>query len=207
MTSQSRVIAAVAAISAGRGVIVVDDANRENEGDVIFAAATVTAAQIAFLMRACRGLICVALAPDDVDRLELPMMVSQNTDPYRTAFTVSVDARTGVSTGISAADRALTARLLADPRSKRAELVTPGHLFPLRAHPQGVLGRRGHTEAAVDLTRAAGLPPAGVICEVAGDDGTMLRGSDLADFAKTHDLPMVSIGDLVDTFSQSASQP
>ncbi|MDR2723265.1 MAG: 3,4-dihydroxy-2-butanone-4-phosphate synthase [Cellulomonadaceae bacterium] len=201
MNATDRVRAAVAAMAAGRGVLVVDDIDRENEGDVIFAAETVTDAQIAFLMRECRGLICVALDPADVNRLDLPLMVGDNADPFRTAFTVSVDAAHGVTTGISAADRALSARLLAAPATTRADLTAPGHIFPLRAHPGGVRSRRGHTEAAVDLARAAGLRPAGVICEVADDDGVMLTGPALDAFAARHNLPLVSIDDLAQALS------
>ena len=188
--------AAVAAIRAGRGVVVVDDEHRENEGDVIFAAATVTEEQVAFLMSECRGLVCAAMAGELLDRLAIPLMVRDNADPFRTAFTVSVDARDGVTTGISAADRARTARLLADPVSAPDDFVAPGHLFPLRAHPGGVLARRGHTEAAVDLAVRAGLAPAGLICEVAGADGRMLRGEALSAFARRHGLPLVSIAQL-----------
>jgi 3,4-dihydroxy 2-butanone 4-phosphate synthase/GTP cyclohydrolase II len=201
MNARDRVQRAVAALARGRGVLVVDDEDRENEGDVVYAADAVTTEQIAFLMRECRGLICVALAPPDVDRLGLPPMVADSSDPYRTAFTVSVDARDGVTTGVSAADRALTARLLADPATTPDDLAAPGHLFPLRAHAGGVTSRRGHTEAAVDLARAAGRRPAGVICEVAGPDGAMLRGAALVEFAATHDLPYVSIHDLVSVSS------
>ena len=197
MTPRERVDAAVAALAQGRGVLVVDDVDRENEGDVIFAAQHVTDEQIAFLMRECRGLICVPMAPQDVDRLDLPLMVADNADPFRTAFTVSVDASENVTTGISAAERALTARMLADGSSVRADFTAPGHIFPLRAKAGGVHARRGHTEAAVDLTRAAGLAPAGVICEVADDQGRMMSGSDLEAFAQRHQLPMVSIEDLV----------
>ncbi len=201
MTADGRpldtVEAAVAAIRAGRGVVVVDDEHRENEGDVVLAAATVTEEQVAFLMSECRGLVCAAMAGEDLDRLGIPLMVRDNADPFRTAFTVSVDAREGVTTGISAADRARTARLLADPATTPDDLVAPGHLFPLRAHPGGVLARRGHTEAAVDLTVRAGRPPVGLICEVAGADGRMLRGADLAAFAAAHGMPLVSISQLV----------
>jgi 3,4-dihydroxy-2-butanone 4-phosphate synthase len=193
-----RVRAAVDAIRRGEGVVVTDHEDRENEGDVIFAADAITAAQVAFMMRECGGLICVPLAPGDVDRLGLPLMVPENRDPFRTAFTVSVDARDGVTTGISAADRALTARLLAAPTTPADALTAPGHLFPLRAHPGGVRARAGHTEAAVDLARAAGRRPAGVICEIAGADGAMLRGRDLADFADRFGLPLVSIEELVE---------
>jgi 3,4-dihydroxy-2-butanone 4-phosphate synthase len=201
MNLAARVETAIAALATGSGVVVVDDVNRENEGDVIFAAATVTTEQIAFLMRECRGLICVAMTPDDADRLDLPLMVEQNLDPFRTAFTVSVDAHIGVSTGISAADRALTARLLGSPMTLPSELVSPGHLFPLRAHPGGLRERRGHTEAAVALVGAAGLPPAGVICEIAGPDGAMLRGAALEQFAAAHQMPLVSIADIVESLT------
>ncbi len=201
MTADGRpldpVEAAVAAIRAGRGVVVVDDEQRETEGDVVLAAATVTEEQVAFLMSECRGLVCAAMAGEDLDRLGIPLMVRDNADPFRTAFTVSVDAREGVTTGISAADRARTARLLADPATTPDDLVAPGHLFPLRAHPGGVLARRGHTEAAVDLAVRAGRPPVGLICEVAGADGRMLRGADLAAFAAAHGMPLVSISQLV----------
>ncbi len=191
--------AAVSALRQGTGVVVVDDANRENEGDVVFAASFVSESQIAFMMSYCRGLICAAMAGEDLDRLRLPPMVQDNRDPLRTAFTVSVDARLGVTTGIAAADRARTARLLADPASTADDFVMPGHLFPLRAVQGGVRSRRGHTEAAIELTRLAGLAPVGVICEVAGEDGRMLKGADLQDFARVHGLPILSISDLVCT--------
>jgi 3,4-dihydroxy-2-butanone 4-phosphate synthase len=197
VTSSARVRAAVQAIQEGRGVVVADHEDRENEGDVVFAADAITPAQMAFMMRQCGGLICVPLAPEDVDRLVLPLMVPDNQDPYRTAFTVSVDAREGVTTGISAADRALTAHLLAAPTTPADALTAPGHLFPLRAHPQGLRARPGHTEAAVDLARAAGRRPAGVICEIAGVDGEMLRGRDLSAFAERFGMPLVSIEELV----------
>ena len=188
---------AVAAIRSGHGVVVVDDASREDEGDVVFPAATLTEAQVAFLMDQCRGLICVAASGSILDRLGLGPMVPDNADAYRTAFTVSVDARHGITTGISAADRALTARLLADPASGPGDFVAPGHLFPLRAVDGGVRVRRGHTEAAVDLMLRADHEPAGVICEIAGPDGRMLRGSELVEFAERHGMPLVSIAELV----------
>ena len=188
---------AVAAIKSGRGVVVTDHEDRENEGDVIFAASTVSEQQIAFMMTECRGLICAAMTTQDLDRLGLPLMVASNTDPYRTAFTVSVDARSGTTTGISAADRARTARLLADPASTGDDFLTPGHMFPLRAVDGGVRARQGHTEAAVELTALAGLAPVGIICEIAGSDGRMLRGPELAEFANAHDLPLLSIAELV----------
>ncbi|MET9488009.1 bifunctional 3,4-dihydroxy-2-butanone-4-phosphate synthase/GTP cyclohydrolase II [Nocardia sp. NPDC006630] len=188
---------AVAAIAAGGMVLVVDDEDRENEGDLILAAEKATPANIAFLVRYTSGVICVPMAGEDLDRLQLPPMTAVNQDPKGTAYTVSVDAISGVSTGISAADRARTMRLLADPRTGPEELSRPGHVFPLRANPRGVLGRPGHTEAAVDLMRLAGLRPAGVIAEVVDDDGSMARLPELLVMARAHDIPIISIADLI----------
>ena len=190
---------AIADIAAGRPVVVVDDEDRENEGDLVAAAETVTPEIIAFMMNECRGLICAPMEADDLDRLRLPQMVEDNTESMGTAFTVSVDATAehGVSTGISAADRAATLRLLADPDTTPGDLVRPGHIFPLRARPGGVLARDGHTEAGVDLARLAGLRPAAVICEIAGEDGVMLRLPDLVSFAHKHDLAIISIADMI----------
>ena len=172
---------AVADIAAGRPVVVVDDANRENEGDIIIAAAMMTPELMAFMIRYTSGVICVPLLAETLDRLQLPLMTSHNTERMRTAFTVSVDARDGVTTGISAADRARTVRVLVDSATESYELVRPGHIFPLRYAEGGVLRRPGHTEAAVDLARLAGLTPAGVLAEVVNDDGTMMRVPQLAD--------------------------
>ncbi|MFI0774155.1 bifunctional 3,4-dihydroxy-2-butanone-4-phosphate synthase/GTP cyclohydrolase II [Streptomyces sp. NPDC021212] len=190
---------AIADIAAGRPVVVVDDEDRENEGDLIAAAETITPEIVAFMMNECRGLICAPMEADDLDRLRLPQMVEDNTESMRTAFTVSVDATAehGVSTGISAADRATTLRLLADPDITPGDFVRPGHIFPLRARPGGVLARDGHTEAGVDLARLAGLRPAAVICEIAGEDGVMLRLPDLVAFAHKHDLAIISIADMI----------
>ncbi len=188
---------AIAEIAAGRAVVVVDDEDRENEGDVIFAAELATPELVAFTMTHCRGLLCVPLEGDALDHLELGQMAAQNTERMQTAFTVSVDAREGVTTGISAADRARTITLLADPATTSYDLVRPGHVFPLRAKPGGVLRRPGHTEAAVDLARLAGLRPAGVICEIVQEDGTMARLPDLRVFAARHDLALISIADLI----------
>jgi 3,4-dihydroxy 2-butanone 4-phosphate synthase / GTP cyclohydrolase II len=188
---------AVRDIAAGKAVVVVDDADRENEGDLVFAADLVRPELVAFMMTRCRGLICVPMEGPALDRLHVGDMVATNTERHTTAFTVSVDAREGITTGISAADRAHTVRLLADARTAPADLVRPGHLFPLRARPGGVLSRAGHTEAAVDLARLAGCTPAGVICEIAGDDGEMLRLPQLVEFATRHDLAIVSIEDLI----------
>lgn len=189
---------AIADIGAGKPVIVVDNENRENEGDLIFAAAKATPELLAFTIKHASGLICVALEGEKLDRLHLPLMTQRNTESMRTAFTVSVDARDGVTTGISAADRAKTIRTLADSATEPNELVRPGHIFPLRYAPGGVLARQGHTEAAVDLARLAGLSAAGALCEIVNDDGTMARLPALREFADRHDLALVSIEQLVD---------
>jgi 3,4-dihydroxy 2-butanone 4-phosphate synthase / GTP cyclohydrolase II len=189
---------AIADIAAGRAVIVVDDADRENEGDIIFAASKATPALLAFTIRHTSGVICVPMLGEDLDRLQLPLMTTQNKERMRTAFTVSVDARDGVTTGISAADRTRTVRRLVDSATEPHELVRPGHVFPLRYTPGGVLRRPGHTEAAVDLARLAGLPPAGVLAEVVNDDGTMARLPGLRAFADKHGLALISIAQLIE---------
>jgi 3,4-dihydroxy 2-butanone 4-phosphate synthase / GTP cyclohydrolase II len=183
----------------GKMVVVVDDENRENEGDLICAAQTVTAANINFMAVNARGLICLAMTGDRLDRLDLPLMVTNNTDPNQTAFTVSIDASpsAGVTTGISADDRTRTILLAIDPNTEPSDLRRPGHIFPLRAQAGGVLKRAGHTEAAVDLARLAGLAPAGVICEIQNLDGSMARLPDLITYAQTHKLKIISIADLI----------
>ncbi|GAB7007965.1 bifunctional 3,4-dihydroxy-2-butanone-4-phosphate synthase/GTP cyclohydrolase II [Nocardioides sp. AN3] len=188
---------AIADIAAGKAIVVVDDEGRENEGDLIFAASKATPELMAFTIRHSSGVICVPMTAEQLDRLDIPLMTPHNQDPLRTAYTVSVDARDGVSTGISAADRARTARLLADPATTPAELTRPGHVFPLRYREGGVLVRRGHTEAAVDLARLAGLEETGVLVEVVNDDGTMKRAPELREFADEHGLAMISIEQLV----------
>ncbi|MFY9678909.1 3,4-dihydroxy-2-butanone-4-phosphate synthase [Glutamicibacter protophormiae] len=188
--------AALAALAAGRAVVVVDDEDRENEGDIIFAAEHATAQLMAFTVRYTSGVICVPLDAARADALRLAPMVGINQDSKGTAFTVSCDAASGISTGISAADRALTSRLLADPETTAEQLVRPGHIFPLRAAAGGVLERRGHTEAAVDLCRAAGLSPVGVIGEITHDNGEMMRLDALRVFAAEHSLPLITIDDL-----------
>jgi 3,4-dihydroxy 2-butanone 4-phosphate synthase/GTP cyclohydrolase II len=185
-------------IAQGRIVIVVDDADRENEGDLIVAAEKVTPETIAFMVRYTSGVICMPVLGERLDELRIPLMVAANTDHQGTAFTVSVDARRGVTTGISAADRAMTIRTLIDPATLPEDVLRPGHIFPLRYREGGVLRRAGHTEAAVDLARLAGLYPAGVLCETVNDDGTMARLPDLTRFAKEHDLRLISIADLID---------
>jgi len=189
---------AIKDIAEGRPVVVVDDANRENEGDIIFAAAMATPELLAFMIRYTSGVICVPLPGAELDRLQLPLMTSQNTERMRTAFTLSVDARDGVSTGISAADRATTIARLVDPKTTAYDLVRPGHVFPLRYAEGGVLRRPGHTEAAVDLARLAGLPEAGVLAEVVNDDGTMARLPELRKFADSHGLALISIEQLIE---------
>lgn len=189
--------AALDVIRNGGIVVVVDDEDRENEGDLIMSAQLATAESMAFFVRHTSGVICCGVDEATADRLELPLMVEDNTEAMGTAFTVTVDAVAGTTTGISAADRATTLRHLADPATTPSELARPGHIFPLRSRPDGVLEREGHTEAAVDLARLAGLAPAGVLCEIVNDDGTMSRLPDLVTFAKTHGLLIISIADLV----------
>ena len=191
--------AAIAVIAAGGIVVVADDEDRENEGDLIMAADATDAEAIAFFVRYTSGLICVALTEQRCEELQLPPMVvaTDNTENQGTAFTCSVDLKTGTTTGISAADRAATSAALADPTKQAGDFNRPGHVFPLKARPGGVLKRAGHTEAAVDLARMAGRAPAGVLCEVVLDDGTMARTTDLAAFAKEHSLPFISIADLI----------
>jgi len=181
----------------GRMVIMTDDETRENEGDIIFAASKATPEMVNFMMKFARGLICVPTTAERIQALGLDQMNPNPEDPMKTAFTVSVDAKTGITTGISAYDRNRTIELLSDPKTRREDFVIPGHIFPLKAKQGGVLRRAGHTEAAVDLVQAAGLPPAAVICEVVNDDGKMARLSDLLEFAKTHGLKIGTIRDLI----------
>jgi 3,4-dihydroxy 2-butanone 4-phosphate synthase/GTP cyclohydrolase II len=190
---------AIADIAAGRPVVVVDDEDRENEGDLIFAAEKATPELLAFMVRYTSGYVCVSLTESEANRLDLPPMYHTNQDARGTAYTVTVDAATGISTGISAADRAHTIRLLADPKSQAGDLRRPGHVVPLRAKEGGVLRRPGHTEAAVDLARLAGLHPAGVLCEIVSqkDEGDMARRDELEVFAADHDLQIISIADLI----------
>ena len=188
---------AISAIANGAFVIVVDDEDRENEGDLIIAAEKATPEQIAFMIRHTSGIICVPLTEERINELELPQMVQHNTESHRTAFTVSVDFRFETTTGISAADRSKTIQALINNNNKPQDFARPGHIFPLMAKDGGVLRRAGHTEAAVDLATLAGIKPAGVICELVNDDGTMKRLPQLREFANEHDLPLVSIADLI----------
>ncbi len=193
----SPIEAVIEDIKAGRMVILVDDEDRENEGDLCMAAESVTPEAINFMATHGRGLICLAMSPDIVEQLDLPMMVRDNKSPYGTGFTVSIEARTGVTTGISAADRARTIEAAVNPDAKPYDIISPGHIFPLRARKGGVLVRTGQTEGSVDLARLAGMRTAGIICEIMKDDGTMARMPDLEEFAARHDLKIATIADLV----------
>lgn len=188
---------AIAAIKSGQMVILADDESRENEGDLVIAAEFITADAINFMLRFGRGLICLPMAEPLIEKLALPMMTSNNRSPFKTAFTVSIEAAEGVSTGISAKDRAKTIQVAIDPHSGPQDIVTPGHIFPLRACPRGVLERHGQTEGSVDLMRLAGLTPAAVICEILNDDGSMSRRDQLIQFAKEHNLLLITIQDLL----------
>jgi 3,4-dihydroxy 2-butanone 4-phosphate synthase/GTP cyclohydrolase II len=188
---------AVREVRAGRLIIIVDDEDRENEGDLMIAAEKITASAVNFMTRHGRGLICLPLTRERLEALRLPLMVTENTAPFQTAFTISIDAKKGVSTGISAQDRARTIRAAVDPKTKSADLTRPGHIFPLQAREGGVLNRAGQTEAAVDLARQAGLSPAGVICEIMNEDGTMARMRQLETFSRTHGVPIITIAELI----------
>jgi len=188
---------ALEAVRAGRMIIIVDDEDRENEGDLMVAAEKTTPEIVNFMARYGRGLICLPLTEERLDELQLPLMVSENTARFQTAFTVSIDAKAGVTTGISAADRARTVLAAVDPATKAEDLARPGHVFPLQAQEGGVLSRAGQTEAAVDLARMAGLAPAGVICEVMNEDGSMARMPQLAEVSRRFDIPILTIADLI----------
>jgi 3,4-dihydroxy 2-butanone 4-phosphate synthase / GTP cyclohydrolase II len=187
----------VAELKAGRMVIIVDDEDRENEGDLIMAAERATPEAVAFMIRYTSGIICVPMEEEALARLDLPQMVQANNDSYRTAFTVSVDLRYGTTTGVSSSDRAATIRALADPKATTEQFARPGHIFPLRPRKGGVLVRAGHTEAAIDLCRLAGMKPAGVLCEIMNDDGSMARRPQLEAFAVRHNLKIGTIADLI----------
>jgi 3,4-dihydroxy 2-butanone 4-phosphate synthase/GTP cyclohydrolase II len=189
---------AIRDIRKGRFIILVDDEDRENEGDLVIAAEKVTPHAVNFMAKHARGLICLALTPERVEELQLPQQAVENTAAFGTAFTVSIDARKDITTGISAADRATTIHVAIDPKSKPADLARPGHIFPLKAQQGGVLKRAGQTEGSVDLARLAGLYPAGVICEIMNEDGTMARVPELTKFAKAHKLKMVTIKALIE---------
>lgn len=194
---KARVKAALDALRMGRGIVVVDDEDRENEGDLIYGAHSVSVEQMAFMIRESSGIVCLCLPPDKIESLELPMMVDRNTSRHQTAFTVSIDAAEGITTGVSAADRVRTVRAATADEAKPGDhLSRPGHIFPLRACPGGVLERRGHTECVVDMMRLAGLPPYGILGEIMNADGTMMRLPGLVQFAREHALPLLSVEDI-----------
>ncbi len=196
-TANERVEGAIRALQAQRGVLLIDDADRENEADIIYPAETITVEQMALLIRYCSGIVCLCLTPEKVAQLELPMMVETNTSRYGTGFTVSIEAREGVTTGVSAADRVTTIRAAVAAQAKPSDLARPGHMFPLRAAAGGVLERMGHTEGSIDLVALAGFQSAAVLCELMNDDGTMQRGGQIAAFSQQHQMPVVAIADLV----------
>ena len=196
-SSEQRVIRAVEALRAGRGVMVLDDEDRENEGDMIFAAENMTVEQMALTIRHGSGIVCLCLTEERLAHLDLPMMVQENTSAYGTGFTVTIEAAKGVTTGVSAADRLTTIRTAIADDTQASDLNRPGHVFPLRGRKGGVLTRGGHTEATIDLVTLAGFKPAGVLCELTNDDGTMARAPEAIVFAKQHDMPVVTIEDLV----------
>ena len=192
-----RVERALEALRAGKGVMVLDDENRENEGDMVFVAETMTTEQMAMSIRHGSGIVCVCITEERRQQLDLPMMVENNTSHFHTAFTVTIEAAQGVTTGVSAADRLTTVRAAAADNAKPSDLNRPGHVFPLRAQPGGVLTRGGHTEASIDLATLAGFKPVAVLCELTNDDGTMARAPEVVTFAKQHDMPVLTIEDLV----------
>lgn len=193
---EERVEKAVAAIKQGKGILLVDDADRENEGDIIFAAEKMTVQDMALMIRECSGIVCLCLTPEMAENLELPLMVKDNTSKYGTAFTITIEARDGVTTGVSAADRITTIQAAIKDGAKPEDLSHPGHVFPLIAKAGGVLERGGHTEGSVDLARLAGCKPAGVLCELTNEDGTMAKMPEITAFAKKHGMTVVSIEDI-----------
>lgn len=197
-TSIERVEKALDALRNGRGVMVLDDESRENEGDMVFAAESMTVEQMALTIRHGSGIVCLCLTDERRQQLDLPMMVPLNSSRYQTGFTISIEAAEGVTTGVSAADRITTIKAAIAKDAKPSDLHRPGHVFPLRGCEGGVLNRRGHTEASIDLARLAGLTPAGVLCELSNDDGSMAHAPEVITFARQHDMPVVTIDDLVE---------
>ncbi len=181
----------------GRGVLLLDDEDRENEGDIIYSVEHLTNEQMALMIRECSGIVCLCLTDAQADKLELPPMVANNNSANQTAFTVSIEAKHGVTTGVSAADRVTTIKTAANPNAKPDDLARPGHVFPLRARPGGVMTRRGHTEGTIDLMQMAGLQPAGVLCEVTNLDGTMAKTPEIVAFGRLHNMPVLTIEDMV----------
>jgi 3,4-dihydroxy 2-butanone 4-phosphate synthase len=193
----TRVETALEALREGRGVLLLDDEDRENEGDIIYSVESLTTAQMALMIRECSGIVCLCLPEEQADRLELTPMVQDNNSANQTAFTVSIEAKVGVTTGVSAQDRVTTIKTAANPTAQASDLARPGHVFPLRARKGGVLTRRGHTEGTIDLMQMAGLQPAGVLCEVTNPDGSMAKAPEIVAFGKLHDMPVLTIEDMV----------
>ncbi|HGS5164391.1 TPA: 3,4-dihydroxy-2-butanone-4-phosphate synthase [Vibrio harveyi] len=193
----TRVENALIALKEGRGVLLLDDEDRENEGDIIYSVEHLTNEQMALMIRECSGIVCLCLTDAQADKLELPPMVVNNNSANQTAFTVSIEAKHGVTTGVSAADRVTTIKTAANPNAKPDDLAPPGHVFPLRARPGGVMTRRGHTEGTIDLMQMAGLQPAGVLCEVTNPDGTMAKTPEIVAFGRLHNMPVLTIEDMV----------
>ncbi|MCZ2368328.1 3,4-dihydroxy-2-butanone-4-phosphate synthase [Vibrio diabolicus] len=193
----TRVENALIALKEGRGVLLLDDEDRENEGDIIYSVEHLTNEQMALMIRECSGIVCLCLTDAQADKLELPPMVVNNNSANQTAFTVSIEAKVGVTTGVSAADRVTTIKTAANPHAKPEDLARPGHVFPLRARPGGVMTRRGHTEGTIDLMQMAGLQPAGVLCEVTNPDGTMAKVPEIVAFGRLHNMPVLTIEDMV----------
>ena len=192
-----RVENALTALREGRGVLLLDDEDRENEGDIIYSVEHLTSAQMALMIRECSGIVCLCLTDEQANKLELPPMVVNNNSANQTAFTVSIEAKVGVTTGVSAQDRVTMIKTAANPEAKPDDLARPGHVFPLRARAGGVMTRRGHTEGTVDLMQMAGLQPAGVLCEVTNPDGTMAKAPEIVAFGKRHNMPVLTIEDMV----------
>ncbi|HAS6830969.1 TPA: 3,4-dihydroxy-2-butanone-4-phosphate synthase [Vibrio parahaemolyticus] len=193
----TRVENALIALKEGRGALLLDDEDRENEGDIIYSVEHLTNEQMALMIRECSGIVCLCLTDAQADKLELPPMVVNNNSANQTAFTVSIEAKVGVTTGVSAADRVTTIKTAANPHAKPEDLARPGHVFPLRARPGGVMTRRGHTEGTIDLMQMAGLQPAGVLCEVTNPDGTMAKAPEIVAFGRLHNMPVLTIEDMV----------
>ncbi|WCP69678.1 3,4-dihydroxy-2-butanone-4-phosphate synthase [Vibrio tubiashii] len=193
----TRVENALIALKEGRGVLLLDDEDRENEGDIIYSVESLTTQQMALMIRECSGIVCLCLPEEQADRLELTPMVENNNSANQTAFTVSIEAKVGVTTGVSAQDRVTTIKAAANPTAQPSDLARPGHVFPLRARKGGVLTRRGHTEGTIDLMQMAGLQPAGVLCEVTNPDGSMAKAPEIVAFGKLHNMPVLTIEDMV----------
>lgn len=193
----TRVEKALLALQQGRGVLLLDDEDRENEGDIIYSVDHLTTEQMALMIRECSGIVCLCLTEEQANKLELPPMVVNNNSANQTAFTVSIEAKHGVTTGVSAQDRVTTIKTATNPQAKADDLARPGHVFPLRARPGGVLARRGHTEGTVDLMQMAGLSPAGVLCELTNPDGSMAKTPEIIAFGKLHHMPVLTIEDMV----------